>query len=624
VLATLRLGEVPLEDRLNAVLLDLRREGRIEEISLEPLNAAETTALAIAVAGAALDTAAAQRLHRETEGHPLYIVEMLRAKETAVNDADPPAANLSAERAATGPKDRRSLPQRVLATIEARLGQLSTPARTVVGVAAVIGREFRLDLLAGSSGISEDEAASALDELLERRLVREQSGGSYDFSHDNIREVAYAGIGSARRRLLHHRIAQAQIASAAGSRSAAAGIAKHLEKGGYIQEAIPYYKLAAEHAQDLYAAAEAVLHLDTAVGLLKELPASAVSPALEIDLRTALCAVLISPEGYSGPRILQEHACIQSLCDRAGVIPAPPLLRSFAHPLIMRAVLPELEAVGQQLLAAVPAAGDSILSVEAHYVLAVAAFWRGTPVAAAGHFQTALEAYRPENAREHIKTYGQDPAAICGVRLGYALGMIDRPVQARQALERGLAWAESLAHPHSLAYAGTWGTYAFILLGDESGARRVLDAAKEVAEVNAFSHWSLMNQPLDGFLLAREGHVERGIDLMKRAAEEWADRGFKLAVPQNRAFLAEICLSAGRLEEGFAALDEGAATSRETGMAYCDAELLRLRGEFLAAAGAPAPEVRRVLQEAADVAARQGATTFGRRAERSLQQLCGT
>jgi tetratricopeptide (TPR) repeat protein len=621
VLATLRLGEVPLEDRLNAVLRDLRREGRMEEMPLEPLSAAETVALATAVAGATLDSAAAQRLHRETEGHPLYIVEMLRAKETGLDGPEPLAGNLSGERPVTGPKDRRSLPQRVLATIEARLAQLSSPARTIVGVAAVIGREFRLDLLAESGGISEDETASALDELLERRLVREQTGGSYDFSHDNIREVAYAGLGSARRRLLHHRIAQAQIASAAGSRSAAAGIAKHLEQGGYLPDAIPYYKLAAEHAVDLYAAADAIVHLDTAIELLKHLPASAASLALEIDLRTALCAALISPEGYSGPRILQEHTRIQSLCDQAGVIPAPPLLRSFAHPLILRAALSELEALGQQILAAIPQGGASILSVEAHYVLAVAAFWRGDPVDAAGHFQAALDAYRPENAREHIKTYGQDPAAVCGVRLGYALGMIDRPVEARDALEHGLAWAESLAHPHSLAYAGTWGTYAFILLGDEAGARRVLDGAKELAEANAFSHWSLMNQALDGFLLAREGQVDRGIELMKRAAEEWAGRGFKLAVPQNRAFLAEICLGAGRLEEGFAALDEGAATSRETGMAYCDAELLRLRGELLAASGAPTAEVRRVLQEAIDVATRQGATALVHRAERSLHCL---
>ena len=49
--------------------------------------------------------------------------------------------------------------------------------------------------------------------------MREQSDGSYDFSHANIREVAYAGLSSARRRLLHQRIAEALIASAAGTRA---------------------------------------------------------------------------------------------------------------------------------------------------------------------------------------------------------------------------------------------------------------------------------------------------------------------------------------------------------------------------------------------------------------------
>jgi hypothetical protein len=95
--------------------------------------------------------------------------------------------------------------------------------------------------------------------------------------------------------------------------------------------------------------------------------------------------------------------------------------------------------------------------------------------------------------------------------------------------------------------------------------------------------------------------------------QRWPPPGFKMAVPHNRALLAEICLRAGRLDEGFAALDEGAATSRETGMSYFDAELLRLRGELLGASGAPTAEVHRVLQEAIDIATRQGATALVRR-----------
>jgi hypothetical protein len=94
-----------------------------------------------------------------------------------------------------------------------------------------------------------------------------------------------------------------------------------------------------------------------------------------------------------------------------------------------------------------------------------------------------------------------------------------------------------------------------------------------------------------------------------------------LFVPHDRALLAQACLAAGRLEEGFRAIEEGAAVARETGQSFWDAELLRLRGELLAASGAPPPEVRRLLQEAIDVATRQGAIALVRRAERSLQLL---
>ena len=621
LLATLRLGEVPLEERLNEVFLDLRREDRVDELSLEPFDATETAALAAAMAGAALDSNAAQQLHRETEGHPLYIVEILRAKASGLASADRLSMEVSAARPSTHPGVRRSLPQRVLATIEARLAQLSSSARKVVGIAAVIGREFRIDTLVEHSEMSENETASALDELLERRLVREQIGGSYDFSHDNIRQVAYNGLGSARRRMLHQRIARAQIAAAPGATPAPAAIAKHLELGGLIEDAIRYYRVAAEQALDLYAGGEAILHLETAMGLLKQLPASAASPAEEIELRTALCVALVTLDTYLSPRIVEECASISSLCERAGLTPSPAVLRTLALIATQRGEIARAAEIGRQLLAAATTAGDSLVLVEAHYVLGVSSFWLGNPVQSACHLETALKAYRPEHAREHIKTYGQDPAAICGVRLAQTLWILGQPEAARRTLDDAVAWAESLAHPHTLAYTKNWAAWILVDLGDEVAARRQLAGAIEVTEAHALSGWSIFNRAFDGFLLAREGQSDRGIETMRLAAREAVQRGARLNHPAYRALLAQMCLAAGKLEEGLRALEEGAAIARETGQVYWDAELLRLKGELMAASGVPSGEVRDVLQEAIDVATRQGAVALVRRAERSREQL---
>lgn len=103
------------------------------------------------------------------------------------------------------------LPQTVQAVIAERLAQLSPPARELVSMAAVIGHAFTFEVLAQASGADEDTLVSGLDELWQRRIVREQGQDAYDFSHDKIREVAYTALSAVRRRLLHRKVAEALV-----------------------------------------------------------------------------------------------------------------------------------------------------------------------------------------------------------------------------------------------------------------------------------------------------------------------------------------------------------------------------------------------------------------------------
>ena len=68
--------------------------------------------------------------------------------------------------------------------IEARLAQLSPPARELVGVAATIGREFTADTLSEASGSEGGALVLGLDELWRRRIVRDRGPDTYDFTHD--------------------------------------------------------------------------------------------------------------------------------------------------------------------------------------------------------------------------------------------------------------------------------------------------------------------------------------------------------------------------------------------------------------------------------------------------------
>jgi DNA-binding SARP family transcriptional activator len=610
LLAAHRAGEPAADDRLEVLLRDLRHDGRLEVIEVEPLDKPNTAALAAATRDTPLEPSAAEELYRETQGHPLYIVEMTRA-----------SAEGSIRATARRPSGTQVLPDRVMATIEGRLALLTPGTLDVLGVASVIGRDFSADLVSASSGIDEPTVVAAIEELLERRLVSERKAGAYDFGHDSIREVVYTRLGADRRRLLHRGIAQAQIASAGSAPASASAIAKHLERGGFSEGAIPFYRIAAEHALGVFAGSEAVAHYEQALALLAQLPHTAGHLAQEIELRTALCVALVNLEMYSGPRMLQEYARLNELCQRAGVSPGPPAMRTLAIALLMRGDVAETARIGSHLLAAVPPAGDPVLLVEAQYVLGAAAFVRGDPEACARHFRAGLDAYQPAQAGEHVRTYGQDAGVVCGVRLAMALCLLDQPTEARQALTEAVTRAETLRHPHTLAYAWQIGAWALIELGDEHAALRQIKSAIAVTEAYGLPGWPIRNSALLGYLVGRAGEIDRGIAMMRSGAEQWAARGWRLLVPYDRGLLGRLCLAAGRATEGLGAIEEGLTVAHETGQAFWNAELLRLKGELLELLGAPTAQRGRAFTEALALARTQGARALVRRAEESLQSL---
>ena len=79
VVCTVRSEEVTDEQPLHHWLLTLRSRQQITEMQLFPLNPSETATLASHIAGNTITTEDSATLYRETEGNPLFIVEVVRA-----------------------------------------------------------------------------------------------------------------------------------------------------------------------------------------------------------------------------------------------------------------------------------------------------------------------------------------------------------------------------------------------------------------------------------------------------------------------------------------------------------------------------------------------------------------
>jgi tetratricopeptide (TPR) repeat protein len=598
VAATARDEDLGDRHPLHELRTGLAALGQLAEIELGRLSPQETAALGERLAGHELAPPDAERLFAETEGNPLFVVEVLRAGWHG------------------GPDERGPVTPRVQSVIESRLARLPAPARDLLGVAATIGREFTTDVLAQASGAGEEELVGALDELWRRRIVRDQGPDAYDFTHDRIREVAYRALGPARRRHSHRRVARALERLHAGDPGpVAAQLAAHHERAGDAEEAVAWYQRGAEAAQRLGAYAEAVRQLDRALRLLQGLPPSLARRQRELDLVTRLHAPLGVAEGYASDRLAELHRRGLELTALAGVEPGAPQLLSMAVADLSRGDFEAAQRLGEALVAGHGDGDEVVRRVEGEYVLGIASFWRGEFVTARRHFEAAVDRYRAEQRPAHLLRFGIDLEVVCASRLGNTLWFLGQPDAAIRARDAALALAERLGHPHSRATALVFAALLALDLRDQASVREYAAAlADRPAE-----HERPTRVPataLAGYVEVLDGR-SAGLERIRRALDDPAESEHAPGMHASIArVLLEGCLAAGDARAGLAAADRVLAA--EDNVRTWEAEARRLRGEFLATLGAAGGAVEAELERAVATARRQGARMLELRATAGL------
>jgi class 3 adenylate cyclase len=203
VVATYRDTELDRAHPLTSVLADLRRVPGVERLDLQGLTLDESVTLVESVAGHELDDAGrrlAAMAFAETEGNPLFMGEVLRHfVETA-------AVSLVDGRWQVNDPGQIEVPEGVRDVIGRRLGRLSEEANKLLAVAAVIGRDFDLELLGHVTDLDDNTVLDALDEACRSRVVEEAGPDRFRFFHAMVKETLYGELSAARRRRLHESV----------------------------------------------------------------------------------------------------------------------------------------------------------------------------------------------------------------------------------------------------------------------------------------------------------------------------------------------------------------------------------------------------------------------------------
>ncbi len=267
VVGTYRDTDLQRGDPLANMLADFRRVERVERLPLQGLTTDDVVDFFEWTSGQKPGRRGrdlARVVREETEGNPFFIGEVLRhLAETGVLYQE------DGRWATAMPADRIGLPEGVREVVGRRLGRLTPEANEVLRVAAVVGREFDLDVLLPATELPEADVLAALGAAVEGRLVGEVTIDRWRFSHTLVRSTLYDELGTSRRVRLHRAIAQIIEAQRPDDVSALARHFGEAAVAGTADQAVRYALAAGDRSLAHLANEEAVTFYASALARLE-------------------------------------------------------------------------------------------------------------------------------------------------------------------------------------------------------------------------------------------------------------------------------------------------------------------------------------------------------------------
>jgi tetratricopeptide (TPR) repeat protein len=219
-------------------------------------------------------------VHEKTEGHPLFVANLLQylgeRGDLAKTDAHWTLARPLSEMDLAAPESVRAM-------ISRKIDALEPEERRALQYASVEGTEFLSSVTAKLLGVEEIDLEESLasiaksHRLIETRGEEELPDGTlatrYRFSHALYQNFLYGDLVNKRRMLLHQQAGE-QLLRHYGKRAPqiATQLAIHFEQGRDFPRAVEYLTHAGDHAAKLYGYAEAERHYTRALNLAQKLP----------------------------------------------------------------------------------------------------------------------------------------------------------------------------------------------------------------------------------------------------------------------------------------------------------------------------------------------------------------
>lgn len=622
-IVTYRTPELVANDHpLNGLRHELRARRLCEELLLDPFSEAELAAyLARHRPGLAADEAHVRRLHRQTDGLPLFVANAVDELSTATAPGD------------AGAPDDWAVPDSLAGVIERQRARLAPDAAALLEAAAVCGVEFACSIVAHMLGSDAATVAADCDELARRQawlapaalepLADGTLEARFTFRHALYRQALYQRIAPSARVALHRRAAAALEQWRADRIDAvAAALALHHERGLDALAAMRAYAAAGERALGRFAPHETLLLVTRGLGLLDRASEGEARCEAELALQQLRGAALAQSTGVTTPEGRAAYLRCAALCEL--LPPTRPrawVMTGLVWMFTASGEYLQAEAIALRLCAAADAFDDDLLRAAGAVSLAVTLLQRGRIGEAMPLVQRARALTEALGHPRLPPTVMHDPSALAwgiGAVAHAYTGAVDL---ARQWAEAGAARAAEIGVPVMRGFAARCASIVDVRFGRAQQVLARTQRMRELVREHQLGQGEGPSRAMLGWARARTGDaaglsdVEAGCAAHAATGAWFEASGLRwMAVD---AALASNDLAAARrhLEDGFAMAQRLGETLHLPDLWAARATLAEREGELAAAREAAGTSAR--------LAAEQGALTAELIARLALCELPG-
>jgi class 3 adenylate cyclase/predicted ATPase len=591
---------------------------QVTMLALNRMDRRDRAALVVQIAGGkALPADVIAQIVERTDGVPLFVEELTKSiLESGLLRAEADRYVLD------GTLPPFSIPTSLHASLLARLDRLAS-VRLVAQIGAAIGREFSFGLLRLVSRLPEDELQAALDRLVGSELVFQRGtppDAVYTFKHALVQDAAHGSLLHSLRRQLHAQIARAlEIHVPELMDSQPEVFARHYTEAGLADKSVAYWGKAGHRSISRSAMAEAATQFDKALDQLALLPDDLERQRQELELRSALGAVLRGVKGQAAAETGQAYARARELWEQLGS-PSEffqiPYGQSLYH--MVRGELDLAQRLDQDLLSLSRQRDDSAGLVLGHVSSGRNLMLVGKFALSRSHLEAGLALHDPISHHSLGHQAGIHPSSLA--YLGNVLFCLGFPDQAMAQSNMAIAKAQRLGHPQSLAVNLAVSARLLSLVGDNATLGERVDQLVAVTTEHGFPYWCAQGAIYRGWFQVNNGEVTEGISLLRSGLAAYRATGAEAWMPHYLALLARACERGGQIEEACSLLDDALLISTRTGECWFAAELNRHKGELLLRQGKSAV-AEELYVIALKIAREQDARLWELRAAASLARL---